>query len=287
MDNTSVSADRQIAPSDIYERGAVVFPVLHGPQGEDGSIQGFLEILKMPYVGPGILSAAATMDKILSKEVFAQLEIPQVPYVAIYPGMDLDDAMTRINTELRYPLFVKPANMGSSVGISKVNSRAHLQAALDKALEYDSRLVVEEGVVNPHEVECAALGNETVEITFPGEVSNSNPDAFYDYDEKYLNDALTIDVPAKLPTELIAQIRDYAARAYKAVAGRGLSRCDFFVSADGEVFLNEINAIPGFTAFSMYPMLWEKSGVSTTELINRLIALGQAAFDEREQHLSK
>jgi len=275
----------KIQPSSIYEEGAIVFPVLHGPMGEDGSIQGFLEIMKLAYVGPGILSAAATMDKIVSKEIFKSLGIPQVPYVAIYPGDDFAKAEEEVNASLKYPVFVKPANMGSSVGITKVDEAGELRAALDLAAKYDDRIVVEEGVVNPHEVECAALGNSEVKITLPGEVANSNPSAFYDYDEKYNNNALTIDVPANIAPELVEKIRHYAELAYKGVAGRGLSRCDFFVDADNNIYLNEINAIPGFTAFSMYPMLWENMGLSTTDLLTELVELAKEAFENREAHL--
>lgn len=284
MDNKSVGEGVFVAPSDIYEKSAIVFPVLHGPQGEDGSIQGFLEVIKMAYVGPSVLFAAATMDKILSKEVFAQLDIPQVPYVAMYPKDAIEEIIEKVNVELTYPVFVKPANMGSSVGISKVDATENLKDALEEALKYDNRIVIEQGLVNPHEVECAVLGNDDVQVTFPGEVSNSGD--FYDYKEKYLNGAVTIDVPAKISVKIIEQIRRYAEMAYKGIAGQGLSRCDFFVSADEKnVYLNEINAIPGFTAFSMYPMLWENQGLSTTELITKLIELGREVFKLREQHL--
>lgn len=285
IDEDSSKSAEAISPAGIYEKDAVVFPVLHGPMGEDGSIQGFLEILKMPYVGPGILSAAATMDKIVSKEIFKSVGIPQVPYVAIYPGEDFAKSAAEVNEKLTYPVFVKPANMGSSVGITKVDEPATLLAAIELASHYDDRIVVEQGVVNPHEVECAALGNSKVEISLPGEVANSNPSAFYDYDEKYKNNALTIDVPAKIAPELIEQIRSYAELAYKAVAGRGLSRCDFFVDADKHIYLNEINAIPGFTAFSMYPMLWENMGLPTSELLTKFVELAREAFESREQHL--
>lgn len=286
LDNASALANRKISPALLTELGDVVFPVLHGPQGEDGSIQGFLEILKMPYAGPGILSAAATMDKLVSKEIFAQIGIPQVPYVGITDGVISDEKIAEINEKLTYPVFVKPANMGSSVGISKVNTAQELLSALTEAAKFDSRIVVEEGLINPREVETGALGNgDAVEIAGPGEVANSGN--FYDYDEKYKNDALTIDVPAHLPEDVAAAIRAYAAQAYKAVAGTGLSRCDFFIErATGAIYLNEINAIPGFTAFSMYPLLWENRGLTVREQITRFVELGKARFAERERHLA-
>ena len=285
MDSQSVRADSFISPADIYEKDAVVFPVLHGPQGEDGSIQGFLETMRLAYVGPSVLSASSTMDKIVSKEIFASSGIPQVPYVAMYPGDAISDVSAKVDAQLHYPVFVKPANMGSSVGITKVDSNAELLSALTEALKYDDRIVIEEGLNQPHEVECGALGNSDVTITLPGEVVNSG--AFYDYDEKYKNNALTIDVPAKLSADAIEKIRHYAEIAYKATAGRGLARCDFFVSREtGEIFLNELNTIPGFTAFSMYPMLQKQMGLDTTALITKLVELGKEAFEKREAHLA-
>ncbi|MDR0199506.1 MAG: D-alanine--D-alanine ligase [Streptococcaceae bacterium] len=286
LDNASDLIGREMAPSDLTGLGDVVLPVLHGPQGEDGSIQGFLEVLKMPYAGPGVLSAAATMDKLVSKEIFNSIGLPQVPYVGITDGA-YDNAKLEEIAALGFPVFVKPANMGSSVGISKVDGLSDLTAALDEALKFDSRVIIEKGLVTPHEVECAALGNAgDVQVVGPGEVVNSGE--FYTYDEKYINDALTIDVPAKLPEATLTQIRDYAKTAYQAVAGTGLSRCDFFVDrATGAIYLNEINAIPGFTAFSMWPMLWENAGLSVTEQISKLVDLAQAKFKEREAHLAQ
>ncbi|WEV61156.1 D-alanine--D-alanine ligase [Streptococcaceae bacterium ESL0729] len=282
MTNETVKLDQKIKASDIFEEGAVVFPVLHGPMGEDGSIQGFLEILKMPYVGPNITAASVTMDKIMTKHVLETVGVPQVPYVAVIGREAMSEKMKEVNEKLTYPVFVKPANMGSSVGISKVESNDDLEAGLNEAFKFDGRVLVEQGV-DAREIEVAVLGNLEVKSTLAGEVVKDVD--FYDYNSKYIDNRITMDIPAHIDAPVMEKMRHYAELAYKTVSGSGLSRCDFFLTKDNEFYLNEINAIPGFTQFSMYPLLWEKMGLSYPDLIEELIRLAKEAFNEREEHL--
>ncbi len=282
MTNATVDLSKAIRPSDIYEEGAVVFPVLHGPMGEDGSIQGFLEVLKMPYVGTNILSSSVAMDKIATKHVLESAGVPQVAYVTYVEGSNLDATIAKANTELTYPLFVKPANMGSSVGISKADDEAGLRSAIALALKYDSRILIEQGV-NAREIEVGILGNTDVKTTLPGEVVKDV--AFYDYDAKYIDNKITMDIPAKIDEAVMAEMRNYAAIAFRAIGGCGLSRCDFFLTEDGNIYLNELNTMPGFTQWSMYPLLWENMGLSYSGLIEKLVDLAKKMFEKRESHL--
>ena len=283
MTNDSLKDEAVISPAAIYEKGAIVFPVLHGPMGEDGSIQGFLEILRLAYVGPNILSAASTMDKLLAKHVFEAVGVPQVPYVAAFADENQAMICEEVVKKLQFPVFVKPANMGSSVGISKVDDLVSLQPALMEAYKYDNRVVIEQGV-EAREIECAVLGNGgEVSATKPGEVVKDV--AFYDYNSKYIDKKIQMDIPAKISAELSEKMQAYAVKAYKAVNGTGLSRCDFFVTKEENIYLNEINAIPGFTQWSMYPLLWENMGLTYSELIEKLVDLAKSAFEIREQHL--
>lgn len=283
MTNETVKPEQKVAPSDIYEKDAVVFPVLHGPMGEDGSIQGFLEIMRLAYVGPNILSASSTMDKLLAKHVFSAVGVPQVPYVAAYADENQEKIHAEVQEKLTFPVFVKPANMGSSVGISKVSSLEELEAGLAEAYKYDNRVVIEQGV-NAREIECAVLGNGgKVRSTLPGEVVKDVD--FYDYRSKYIDNKIEMAIPADIPAEVAQKMRNYAEKAYQAMNGVGLSRCDFFYDEQGDIYLNEINAIPGFTQWSMYPLLWENMGLSYSELIEELVSLAQEAFEIRESHL--
>ena len=282
MTNATVDMSRKIKPSDIYEDGAVVFPVLHGPMGEDGSIQGFLEVLKMPYVGCNILSSSLAMDKITTKRVLESAGIAQVPYVALVDGEDLEQKIQEIEEKLTYPVFTKPSNMGSSVGISKSENQAELRASLDLAFKYDSRVLVEQGVT-AREIEVGLLGNVDVKSTLPGEVVKDV--AFYDYEAKYIDNKITMDIPAKIPDEVVSLMRQNAEAAFRALGGLGLSRCDFFYVEDGQVFLNELNTMPGFTQWSMYPLLWENMGLAYPDLIEKLVGLAEEAFAKREAHL--
>ena len=282
MTNDSVVESQKIKPSDIYEEGAVVFPVLHGPMGEDGSIQGFLEVLKMPYVGCNILSSSVAMDKITTKRVLASAGIPQVPYVAVIEGENIDEKIAAVETNLTYPVFTKPSNMGSSVGISKSENQDELRSALELAFKYDSRVLIEQGV-NAREIEVGLLENEGVKSSLPGEVVKDV--AFYDYEAKYIDNKITMDIPAKLSEDVIATMRQYAEKAFHAIGGVGLARCDFFYTDKGEIFLNELNTMPGFTQWSMYPLLWENMGISYTDLIEKLVLLAQETFAKHEEHL--
>lgn len=282
MTNDSVVESQKIKPSDIYEEGAVVFPVLHGPMGEDGSIQGFLEVLKMPYVGCNILSSSVAMDKITTKRVLASAGIPQVPYVAVIEGENIDEKIAAVEANLTYPVFTKPSNMGSSVGISKSENQDELRSALELAFKYDSRVLIEQGV-NAREIEVGLLGNEGAKGSLPGEVVKDV--AFYDYEAKYIDNKITMDIPAKLSEDVIATMRQYAEKAFHAIGGVGLARCDFFYTDKGEIFLNELNTMPGFTQWSMYPLLWENMGISYTDLIEKLVLLAQETFAKHEEHL--
>lgn len=255
----------------------VFFPVLHGPNGEDGTVQGLLKLMQIPFVGSGVLASAMGMDKIAMKMAFAHAGLPQVKYIAVNRSEIWSNPCVfpklcdKIEENLGYPCFVKPANLGSSVGISKVRSRAELEAALDSAASYDRRIIVEAGVV-ARELECAVLGNETPQASTVGEISFNSD--FYDYETKYTQGQADLSIPAKVSSAIISQIQEMAVQAFLAIDGAGLGRVDFFyVESTGEVLINEINTFPGFTATSMYPQLWEASGISFSELVDRLIQL--------------
>jgi D-alanine-D-alanine ligase len=262
----------QVAEVDVW------FPILHGPNGEDGTIQGLLKLTQVPCVGSGVLASALGMDKIAMKSAFAQVGLPQVQYVTvtrsevwsnpcIFPKL-----CDRIEAELGYPCFVKPANLGSSVGIAKACTRTQLEASLDSAASYDRRIIVEAGVT-AREVECAVLGNDRPQASVLGEITYSSD--FYDYETKYTEGKADLLIPAPLPSAITSQIQEMAVQAFSAIDAAGIARVDFFyLEATGEVLINEINTMPGFTATSMYPMLWAASGVPFTELVNRLVQLG-------------
>lgn len=260
-----------------YSEIDVWFPVLHGPNGEDGTVQGLLSLMNVPFVGSGVLGSALGMDKIAMKMAFTQAGLPQVDYVAvnrsqiysnpcIYPKL-CDD----LEAKLGYPCFVKPANLGSSVGIAKVRSRAELESALDNAASYDRRIVVEAGI-NAREIECAVLGNEHPQASVVGEITFASD--FYDYETKYTEGAAQLHIPANVPQAIASRIQEMAIEAFMAVDAAGLARVDFFYLEDtAEIFINEINTLPGFTATSMYPRLWAHSGVSFPKLVDRLVEL--------------
>jgi D-alanine-D-alanine ligase len=253
----------------------VWFPVLHGPNGEDGTVQGLLELTQVPYVGSGVLASAAGMDKITMKTLFAAAGLPQVKYVAVNRSEVWSDPCRfpklcdRIEAELGYPCFVKPANLGSSVGISKVRSRAELEVALDNAASYDRRIIVEAGVV-AREVECAVLGNDNPQASVVGEITFDSD--FYDYETKYTDGRSQMHIPANLPEAITQKVREGAIHAFQALDCAGIARVDFFyVEATGEVLINEINTLPGFTAHSMYPTMWGAAGIAFPELVDRLV----------------
>ncbi len=260
------------------------FPVLHGPNGEDGTVQGVFTLMQQPFVGSGVLGSALGMDKIAMKMAFAQVGLPQVKYLAVNRSEVWSNPCVfpklcdRIETELGYPCFVKPANLGSSVGIAKATNRKELEAALDSAASYDRRIIVEAGVI-AREVECAVLGNDAPKASVLGEITFQSD--FYDYDTKYTSGQSQHTIPAHVPADVTRRIQEMAVTAFHAVDAAGISRVDFFyVEATGEVLINEINTLPGFTATSMYPMMWEASGVSFAELVDRLIQLGFERTDQ-------
>lgn len=252
----------------------VLFPVLHGPYGEDGTIQGLFEISQVPYVGCGVLASSVGMDKLVCKKVFSQIGLPQVEYTYTNKwefDNNTNQELDNIENKLKYPIFVKPANMGSSVGISKTTNREELLAGINEALKYDSRIVLEQGI-NAREIEVAVLGNYDVKASIAGEIKPAKD--FYDYEDKYLDGASTYDIPAKIDENTMSDIRRMAIEAFKGIDGKGLSRVDFFIDKDsGEVFINEINTLPGFTNISMYPKMWEKTGLKYEDLIDNLIKL--------------
>lgn len=253
----------------------VIFPVLHGTYGEDGTIQGLFEFAKIPYVGAGVLGSSAGMDKIVTKQLCERSGIRVAPYVW-FLAADLEKDSARwirtIEAELGYPCFVKPANMGSSVGISKAHTRKELRDGLRLAAKYDRRILVERSIHPAHEIEVSVIGNDVPEASLPGEIVASNE--FYDYAAKYVDGKSTAIIPAKLPPAIVRAIRAAAVKSYLAVDCSGMARVDFLVGKKSDtIYLNEINTIPGFTSISMFPKLWEASGVSYTELLTRLVHL--------------
>lgn len=251
----------------------VIFPVLHGEFGEDGTIQGLFELSGIPYVGMGVLASANSMDKTFSKIVFENAGIPQADWVVVTASDNYEEKMNEIEKKLGYPCFVKPARTGSSVGVGKAHDRAELKHAIENAAKFDRKILVEENI-DGHEVECAVLGNENPKAATVGEIMPTVE--FYDFDAKYNDNSTKLQIPADLPEATIEQIREYALRAFKALDGSGLSRVDFFVKhSDGSVVLNEINTLPGFTNISMYPKLWGAVGLKYSELLDRLIELAE------------
>jgi D-alanine-D-alanine ligase len=263
----------------------VVFPVLHGPYGEDGTIQGLLELANVPYVGAGVLASSVGMDKAVMKLVFAAKGLPICDYeVVMKRDWQRDEARTlqRVVDRLGFPLFVKPANLGSSVGISKAKHAAELRTAISLAAEFDRKVVVEAAVPQAREIEVAVLGNDEPEASVPGEIIPSRE--FYDYEAKYLDNASRDVIPAALPAQLAADIRVMAIAAFKAIDGAGLARVDFLLAGDtGALYLNEVNTIPGFTTISMYSKMWAASGVAYPALLDRLIALALERHAEKQQ----
>ena len=257
----------------------VCFPVLHGPYGEDGTVQGLLASLGVPYVGAGVAASAVGIDKRQMKNVFTARGLPQVPYVSLRRWRlerDHDGAVGQIEEQLAYPMFTKPARQGSSIGIRKVRDRAELVAGIAEALEYDRSVVVEQGLEQVRELECGVLGNTDIDVTPPGEIITSHE--FYDFEGKYLDDDIRLQCPADVPQAVQAECMDLARRAYLAIGARGMARVDFF-HVDGRVLVNEINTIPGFTAASMFPHVWATQGIDAPQLVDRLLALALEAAD--------
>jgi D-alanine-D-alanine ligase len=260
--------------------------VLHGPYGEDGTIQGLLEMANVPYVGCGVLSSSVAMDKAVAKRLFTVEGLPQVAHRVVTRKawqQDSDAVCAALEQALGYPLFVKPANLGSSVGISKARTRVELAAALALAADYDRKLVVEAAVPNAREIEVSVLGNDDPIASVPGEIVPGNE--FYDYAAKYLDDTSQLMIPADLSAEQTAQVRAMAVRAFRAVEGSGLARVDFLLDGQrGDLYLNEINTMPGFTRISMYPKLWEATGIAYPDLVDRLVQLALERYADQQQN---
>ncbi|QGG46761.1 D-alanine--D-alanine ligase [Heliorestis convoluta] len=266
----------------------IFFPVLHGPNGEDGTIQGLLELANVPYVGCGVLASACGMDKGIMKMLFSQAGLSQVPYQVVQRLQWEKESSSVIETleeSIGYPLFVKPANMGSSVGISKASNRQALQEAFAEALLYDNKVVVEKGV-EAREIEVSVLGNNEVSASIPGEIVPCND--FYDYTAKYIDDRSRLLIPAPLTQEESEALQQMAIQAFKAIDGTGLARVDFFMDKkNGQIWINEINTLPGFTSISMYPKLWQSSGLGYSDLLHRLIELAEERHQEKQTLLVK
>ncbi len=260
----------------------VMFPLLHGTFGEDGTIQGLFEMAGLPYVGAGVLASSVGMDKVAMKMMFAQAGLPQAAYRHFTRfGWNKDRAARLAEVEeLGYPCFVKPANLGSSVGISKARNREELEAAVEEALRYDRKVIVEE-FVDAREIEVSVLGNDEPRASVPGEIRSSNE--FYDYKAKYIDGKSVMEIPAGISPEQAEAVRSMAVRAFQAIDGSGLCRADFFLRrSDGALLINEVNTMPGFTPYSMYPLMWKESGVSYRELLDALIRLAIERFEEKQ-----
>ncbi|MBB6671085.1 D-alanine--D-alanine ligase [Cohnella nanjingensis] len=261
----------------------VMFPLLHGTFGEDGTIQGLFEMAGLPYVGAGVLASAVGMDKATMKTMFAQAGLPQVGYrffTRYQWTKEREALLDGIETALGYPCFVKPANLGSSVGVSKARTRQELTAAVETALRYDRKVIVEE-FVDAREIEVSVLGNDEPQASVPGEIRSSNE--FYDYKAKYTDGKSVMVIPAEIPPEKTEAIREMAVRAFRSIDGSGLCRADFFLrKSDGELFINEVNTLPGFTPYSMYPLMWQESGLPYRALLDKLIELALERYREKE-----
>jgi D-alanine-D-alanine ligase len=260
----------------------VILPLLHGPNGEDGTVQGMLELLDLPYVGNGVLASAAGMDKVIMKNLYAQAGIPQVNYVWYLRKTwesDPEAAYLKVEKELGYPCFVKPANLGSSVGISKATSREELILAFKEAFQFDRKIIIEEGV-KAREIELGVLGNDEPEVSVPGEILPKKD--FYDYKAKYEDGDTALIIPAEISDDVYDEMKRIAVDSFKALDCSGLVRADFFLTEDGRIYMNEVNTMPGFTPFSMFPLLWKHTGVEYPELIERLVQLAKERHQEKQ-----
>ena len=270
----------------------LIFPILHGPYGEDGTMQGLLELANLPYVGSGVVGSAVAMDKVIFKKVMQAESLPILPYLLLLRSewnQDPGRTIEQVESALDYPVFTKPANLGSSVGICKCDNRVELEAGLAEAARFDRRLVIEQGI-DAREIECSVLGNDNPIASIAGEILPSRD--FYSYQAKYQDegeDASGLLIPAPISDEMMAQVQAWAVQAYKAIDCADLARVDFLLEKEGQrgepprLFINEINTIPGFTSISMYPKLWQASGISYPELIDRLIELALERYGEKER----
>ncbi len=270
-----------------YPKVDVIFPVLHGTYGEDGTVQGFLELANIPYVGAGVLASAVGMDKVIQKKFFREAGLPVVKHLVFKRNQILErldpDVVKMIEKELGYPCFTKPANLGSSVGIYKAHTRAELKYMLKKSAHFDRKVLVEKAVANAREIEVSVLGNDEPQVSVCGEIIPSNE--FYDYDAKYVDGKSKAIIPAKIPPKVSKQIQEIARRAFLALDCAGMARVDFLINGKtNEVFLSEINTIPGFTSISMYPKLWQASGLSYKRLLEKLITLALERWQDKQQN---
>ena len=258
----------------------VVFPILHGPFGEDGTVQGLLKLAEIPFVGAGVLASAVGMDKDVMKRLLRDAGLPIGKFIVLHSGDNIPD-YNEVCTHLGSPLFIKPANMGSSVGISKVNDKQKFLAAVNEAFEYDTKVIIEEFIPG-REIECSVLGGREITASAPGEVKSNQE--FYSYDAKYIDEnGAELIIPANLPAETAERVRKLAVAVFKSLCCEGLARVDVFLKENGEIVVNEINTMPGFTKISMYPKLWEASGLSYTKLIDRLIELALERFEKERK----
>ena len=262
----------------------IVFPILHGPHGEDGTLQGLLELANIPYVGAGVLASAVGMDKAMSKTLFVACGLPVVEYVTIRTAQweeDRESTLEDLYNKLTPPFFVKPVNLGSSVGISKTTNRIELERGIDLAQQFDRKIIVETAVTNTRELECAILGNDSPAASVVGEVLPVGE--FYDYESKYVDDGSTLTIPASLRPEQSENIRKMALKAFRAIEAEGMARVDFLMDKDTEkIYINEVNTIPGFTTISMYAKLWKASGLNYSQLLDRLITLALERYAETQ-----
>jgi len=256
----------------------VIFPVLHGPYGEDGSLQGLAKLANVPCVGSDILGSAIGMDKDVSKRLLRDAGIPVARHICLRASGKTGELLKQVEQTLGFPVYVKPANMGSSVGVVKVPGQADLVPAINKAFQYDTKIVIEEAIVG-REIECAVLGNDEPIASIVGEIETA--DGFYSYEKKYIDEnSAVLKIPAELDQTTLEKVQATSIAAFKALESRGMARVDMFLTESGEIYINEINTIPGFTAISMYPKLWQVSGLSYKDLIDRLI---QLALDEHKE----
>lgn len=256
----------------------VIFPVMHGPFGEDGSMQGLLKLAGVPFVGPSVLGSAVGMDKDVMKRLFRDAGIPIGKFITLRTNDKIN--FNQIKKELGLPLFIKPANMGSSVGVSKAKNEAEFKNSIKKAFEFDNKIIVEE-FINGREIECAVLGNEYPMASVPGEII-TNQD-FYSYGAKYIDNGSVSEIPAKIDKKTAKKIQELTIKVFQTLNCEGLGRVDFFLTKSGKIYANEINTIPGFTNISMYPKLWEASGLPQTKLLDRLIELAIERFDKEQK----
>lgn len=280
-----VSMNTELFPATVAEQEKmdVIFPLLHGPNGEDGTVQGLFELLNIPYVGNGVLASSAGMDKVIMKNLFAQAGLDQANYLSYIKSefeSSPEAAFKQVEDTLGYPCFVKPANLGSSVGINKCNDRQSLEIACKEAFTFDRKIIIEEGIVG-REIEIAVIGNDDPVCSVVGEIAPKKE--FYDYKAKYEDGDTDLLIPARVSEQEYKTIEELAIKSFKAIDGSGLVRADFFLTEDGKFLINEVNTMPGFTPYSMFPMLWKHTGIEYPQLIEKLVDLGLDRFEQKQQ----